>query len=249
MSAPPPVLDLNADLGEGIGDDPAMLTVITSANIACGGHAGDAGTMRTVAARAAKLGVRIGAHPSYCDPENFGRVRQEVDETTLTAQLHTQVSDLIEASTAVGGCVTYLKPHGALYHTAAREPGPARAVVRVAAEMGCAVVGPPGGLMLRLAEERGLSAFAEGFADRGYTATGALVPRTEPGAMLTDPGQVAARVTQLARTGSVTAADGTTVRLPVRTLCVHGDTPGALALARRVRTALEDAGLAPRAFT
>lgn len=249
MSAPPPVLDLNADLGEGIGDDNAMLTVITSANIACGGHAGDAGTMRTVAARATELGVRIGAHPSFVDRENFGRLWQQVDETTLTDQLRTQVTDLIEASTAVGARVTYLKPHGALYHAAAREPGPARAVVRVAAEAGCAVVGPPGGLLLRLAQENGLSAYAEGFADRGYTAAGALVPRTDPRAMLTDPDQVAARVAQLARTGTVTATDGTTAHMPVRTLCVHGDTPGAVFLARRVRAALEDAGLTPRAFT
>src|SRR5699024_5720512 len=126
---------------------------------------------------------------------NFGRVRLEVDEASLTEQLRTQVSNLIAATAAVGAQVTYLKPHGALYHAAAREPGPAGAVVRVAAEVGCAVVGPPGGLMLRLAQENGLPAYAEGFADRGYTAAGTLVLRTDPGAMLTDPDQVAARVT------------------------------------------------------
>ena len=249
MSAAPPVLDLNADLGEGIGDDAAMLTVVTSANIACGGHAGDAASMRAVAARAAALDVRIGAHPSYADRENFGRVQQEVDEDTLTDQLRTQVGDLIQAADAVGAKVTYLKPHGALYHAAARDAAHARAVVRVAAEVGCAVVGPPDGLLLRLAAEQGLPAHAEGFADRGYTPAGVLLPRTEPGAVLTDPDQVAARIDQLARTGSVTATDGTVVQLPVRTLCVHGDTPGAVALARRVRAALEGAGRVPRAFT
>lgn len=249
MSAAPPVLDLNADLGEGIGDDAAMLTVVTSANIACGGHAGDAASMRAVAARAAALDVRIGAHPSYADRENFGRVQQEVDEDTLTDQLRTQVGDLIQAADAVGAKVTYLKPHGALYHAAARDAAHARAVVRVAAEVGCAVVGPPDGLLLRMAAEQGLPAHAEGFADRGYTPAGVLLPRTEPGAVLTDPDQVAARIDQLARTGSVTATDGTVVQLPVRTLCVHGDTPGAVALARRVRAALEGAGRVPRAFT
>ena len=249
MSAAPPVLDLNADLGEGIGDDAAMLTVVTSANIACGGHAGDAASMRAVAARAAALDVRIGAHPSYADRENFGRVQQEVDEDTLTDQLRTQVGDLIQAADAVGAKVTYLKPHGALYHAAARDAAHARAVVRVAAEVGCAVVGPPDGLLLRMAAEQGLPAHAEGFADRGYTPAGVLLPRTEPGAVLTDPDQVAARIDQLARTGSVTATDGTVVQLPVRTLCVHGDTPGAVALARRVCAALEGAGRVPRAFT
>lgn len=249
MSAPPPVLDLNADLGEGIGDDAAMLAVVTSANIACGGHAGDTASMRAAAARAAELGVRIGAHPSYADRENFGRVQHQVDENTLADQLRTQVGDLIQAADAVGGQVTYLKPHGALYHAAARDLAHARAVVRVAAEVGCAVVGPPNGLMLRLAAEYGLPAYAEGFADRGYTGAGALVPRTAPGAVLTDPDQVAARIAQLARTGTVTAADGSAVPLAIRTLCVHGDTPGAVALARRVRAALEDARLAPRPFT
>ncbi|WP_147917803.1 5-oxoprolinase subunit PxpA [Ruania zhangjianzhongii] len=249
MTSAPTVLDLNADLGEGIGDDAAMLTVVTSANVACGGHAGDAGSMRSVCAQAAAAGVRIGAHPSYWDRESFGRNPQEIDEHTLTEQLRTQVSTLIQAATAVGAAVTYLKPHGALYHAAAREPAHARAVVQVAAEVGCAVVGPPGGLMLRLAEARGLLAYPEGFADRGYAVTGALLPRSEPGAVITDPDEVAARVAQLVRTGTMTAADGTSVSLPVRTLCVHGDTPGAVGLARRVRAALEDARLAPRAFT
>ena len=249
MSAAASVLDLNADLGEGIGDDAAMLSLVTSANVACGGHTGDAASMRAVAARAAALGVRIGAHPSYADRENFGRVQHEVDEHTLTDQLRTQVGDLIQAADAVGARVTYLKPHGALYHAAARDPAHARAVVRIAAEGGLAVVGAPDALLLRLAAEQGLPTYAEGFADRGYTGTGALLPRSAPGAVLTDPDQVAAQITQLARTGTVTAADGSAVPLAIRTLCVHGDTPGAVTLARRVRAALEDARLAPRPFT
>lgn len=248
MTSAPTVLDLNADLGEGIGDDEAMLALVTSANVACGGHAGDAATMRSVCARAAELGVRIGAHPSYPDRAGFGRTRQDVPERELTTEIFAQVSNLIEAAHAVGTTVGYLKPHGALYHTAAREEGPARAVVQVAVRTGLAVLGPPGALFLQLAQSSGLEAFTEGFADRGYTSGGTLVPRGQDGDVLTDTDQIAARVFALARTGAIAAVDGTPVPLAVRTLCVHGDTPHAVAITRRVREVLLAAGLSPRAF-
>ncbi|SEF00868.1 5-oxoprolinase subunit PxpA [Ruania alba] len=242
-------LDINADLGEGVGDDAAMLAVVTSANIACGGHAGDADTMTATCAAALSQGVRIGAHPAYPDRENFGRVPVTIGEAALVEELRIQVRNLIEAAAAVGARVSYLKSHGALYHAATRDPGHARAVVTVAAEAGLAVVGPPGALVLDLARAAGLAAVPEGFADRGYTATGALLPRGEPGAVLHDAEEIAERVAHLVRTGAVIADDGTPVPLDVRTLCVHGDTPDAVTIATRVRAALDAAGLSPEPFT
>lgn len=249
MPSPPPALDLNADLGEGIGDDAAMLTLVTSANVACGGHAGDANTMGDVCRRATDLGVRIGAHPAYMDRAGFGRTRQDVPEAELTGQLHTQVSELTDAATAVGASLTYLKPHGALYHAAARDHAHARAVATVAARFRLAVLGPPGALFLSLAEELGLAAYTEGFADRGYTSAGTLIPRGERGDLLTDPETIAGRVKQWAATGEMIANDGARLCLPVRSLCLHGDTPSAVAIGRRVREALAAAGLNPQAFT
>lgn len=243
------VLDLNADLGEGIGDDEAMLAVVTSANVACGGHAGDAASMREVCRQAAALDVRIGAHPAYVDRAGFGRTRQEVSEQELTAQLQTQVSDLIAAAGAVGTDVTYVKPHGALYHAAAIEQEPGRAVATVAARAGLAVLGPPGALFLQLAEDLGLDTYTEGFVDRGYTPAATLVPRGQAGDVLTDVEAIAARVVDLAGTGRITAVDGSRIPLAVRTLCVHGDTAGAVAIASRVREELVASGLTPRAFT
>ena len=249
MTSTPSALDLNADLGEGIGDDEAMLAVVTSANVACGGHAGDVATMRSVCAHASDFGVRIGAHPSYVDRAGFGRTQQHVPEGELAGQLQEQVSALIEAAHDVGTAVTYLKPHGALYHAAARERGPAHAVATVAAREKLAVLGPPGALFLRLAAQMGLETYVEGFADRGYTPAGTLVPRGQNGDVLTDPETVAERVADLARTGEIDAVDGSRIPLPVRTLCVHGDTPSAVAIAHRVREALVAGGLDPRAFT
>ncbi|UFU07712.1 5-oxoprolinase subunit PxpA [Ruania halotolerans] len=242
-------LDLNADLGEGVGDDAAMLSVVTSANIACGGHAGDADTMAATCAVALTHGVRIGAHPAYPDRENFGRAPVVISEAVLTNELRTQVRALIEEASAVGAQVTYLKPHGALYHAATRDPEHARAVVTTAAEAGLAVVGPPGSLLLDLAGRAGLGAVPEAFADRAYTSDGGLVPREQPGAVLHDPIVIAERVMQLLRTGTMIADDGTSVSLDIRTLCVHGDTPGAVAIATHVRAALDRAGLSPVSFT
>ncbi|TDE95952.1 LamB/YcsF family protein [Occultella glacieicola] len=243
------MLDLNADLGEGVGDDEAMLAVVTSANVACGGHAGDPDSMRRVCEAAAARGVRVGAHVAYPDPENFGRTFLDLAEEDLLGHLTDQLGALADVAARAGTRVSYVKPHGALYHAAGSHPPHARAVVRLARAAGLALVGAPGGLDLDLAREAGLGAVAEGFADRAYTPLGTLVPRTEAGAVLHDAATIAARVADLIRTGTMTAVDGTAIRLDVRTLCVHGDTPGAVAIATRVRAELEGAGLAPVPFT
>ncbi|CAM3688188.1 5-oxoprolinase subunit PxpA [Occultella aeris] len=243
------MLDLNADLGEGVGDDAAMLEVVTSANVACGGHAGDRTTMRTVCEQAAALGVRVGAHVAYPDRENFGRTFTDLAEADLLAHISEQLNELADAAAAAGTRVSYVKPHGALYHAAHAHAAHARAVVTLARGAGLAVVGAPGALVLELAQAAGLPGIPEGFADRAYTPLGSLVPRTEPGAVLHDPRAIAARVAGLIRTGTLTAVDGSQVRLDVRTICVHGDTPDSVAIATRVRAELERAGLAPVPFS
>lgn len=244
-----PGIDLNADLGEGMGDDDALLRLVTSANVACGAHAGDDATMRHVCEVAAELGVRVGAHVSYQDTENFGRLFVDVDERSLRAQLADQLARLSEIAAAAGTRVTYVKPHGALYHAATRHEAHARAVVEVARETGLAVVGAPGALDLSLAAAYGLVGVTEGFADRAYATDGSLVPRGTPGAVLHDGVTIAARIAHLAATGTIEAIDGTSLRLDVRTLCVHGDTPEAVRIATMVRAELERAGLTPVPFT
>ncbi|WP_154795015.1 5-oxoprolinase subunit PxpA [Occultella kanbiaonis] len=243
------MLDLNADLGEGMGDDTAMLALVTSANVACGGHAGDRATMRAACEEAAALGVRVGAHVGYPDRDNFGRTFVDLAEAVLLSHISDQLGELTDIAAAAGTTVSYVKPHGALYHAAGSHPPHARAVVTLARSAGLAVVGAPGSLDLDLAREAGLTSIAEGFADRAYTPLGSLVPRTEPGAVLHDPRAIAARVADLTRTGTLTAVDGSRVRLDVRTICVHGDTPGAVAIATRVRAELERVGLTPVPFS
>jgi UPF0271 protein len=249
-------IDLNCDLGEGLdpwlpgdsGLDARLLDVVTSANVACGGHAGDARTMTAVCRVAVERGVTIGAHPSYVDREHFGRRALDVAPAVLRAQVAEQVAALVDVAAAQGGRVAYVKPHGALYNVVARDEEQAAAVLDGVADVGpLPVVGLPASAFLRLAAERGSRAFAEGFADRGYRADGSLVGRTEPGALVTDPGHVAARAVALAG-GEVVAVDGTVVALAVDTLCVHSDTPGAVGLAGAVRRALEGASVAVGAF-
>lgn len=236
-------IDLNADLGEGMGDDASMLDVVSSANVACGGHAGDAGSMRAVCTEAVARGVRIGAHVSYPDVAGFGRVEMDLDGGTLLAQLRRQLEGLTTAAGRVGGEVTFLKPHGALYHRVTRDPEHAEAVVSLAREAGVAVVGLPGSLVLGLAADAGLPAIGEAFADRGYLPDGHLVPRGTPGALLEEPDVVALRMVELARHGTVTANDGTPVRVAASTICVHSDTPGAITIAQAVRRELVAAGV------
>ncbi|VXB26276.1 5-oxoprolinase subunit A [Microbacterium sp. 8M] len=242
-------IDLNADLGETVdgrptADDDAMFAVVSSASIACGGHAGDAASMAAAADRAARTGVAIGAHPSYLDRANFGRVVVAIDPATLRVQ----VADQLAALRAAGADIRYVKPHGALYHAAGSDPGTARAVASavadLAGELGRAV--PILGLGAAIEAEaiaHGLPFRREAFLDRGYRPDGTLVPRGEPGAVLDDPQAAAERAVRLARAGEVIDVDGTIVHVDAHSFCVHGDSPAAVAMARAVRAALDSAGI------
>ena len=286
MTAQNPPLDLNADLGEGCGEgasggDEAMLEVVTTANIACGGHAGDARTMRAACRAAAAHGTAITAHVSYADVAGFGRRFVDLSPEELTDLMVVQAGALQAMARAEGAQVRGVKPHGALYNALAHHEAQAAAVVRALMELGGlplvaapgAVVvraareaglevvlegfadraylpdatltprSTPGAVVVRAAEEAGLEVVLEGFADRAYLPDATLTPRSTPGAVLTDPGQVLAQALSIATEGGVRTADGTWVQLPVRSLCLHGDTPGALALARTVRAGLEEAGV------
>jgi UPF0271 protein len=223
-------VDLNADLGEEITDDEALLAVVTSANVACGYHAGTPAIMRAVCEGAARLGVAVGAQVSYDDRENFGRVALDVAAPVLREQVADQVGTLDAIARSCGTAVRYVKPHGALYHRVVHDEEQAAAVLAGSGDL--PVLGLPGGLLLSLAASAGRRVVLEGFPDRAYTADGGLVPRTEPGAVLTDTETIAARAVELARQESP-ALDS---------LCVHGDTPGAVTHARAVRRALEAAG-------
>jgi 5-oxoprolinase (ATP-hydrolysing) subunit A len=248
-------MDLNADLGEGfgvwrLGDDDALLGVVTSANVACGFHAGDPATMRRVCSRAAAAGVAVGAQVSYRDLAGFGRRFMDVDRAELTDDILYQLAALDGIARVAGTRVSYVKPHGALYNAAVSHEGHAQAVVDavLAYDRRLPVLGLPGSVLLREAEAAGMRPVSEGFADRGYTPAGTLVPRTQPGALVHDPVAVAARALRMAADGVVDAVDGSPVLMPVQSVCVHGDTPGAVEMARAVRTSLAEAGLALRPF-
>jgi 5-oxoprolinase (ATP-hydrolysing) subunit A len=254
-AGPPSSIDLNADLGEGfgawkIGDDDALLGVVSSANVACGFHAGDPSIMRRVCDRAVASGVAIGAHVSYRDLEGFGRRRLDVTPAELRDQILYQVGALAAIAAAAGGRVAYVKAHGALYNVAADDPVVARAVAAAVRDCGAdlAMLCLPGSAQARAAGSAGVPAVAEGYLDRAYDLRGRLVPRGQPGAVIHDAEQVTARALGLAMTGSVLSSDGQVVEVAPRSLCVHGDTPGALDLARRVRHALEEAGITVAPF-
>jgi UPF0271 protein len=243
-------VDLNADLGEGfgawtMGDDEGLLAVVSSANVACGFHAGDPSTMRRVCTWAAAGRVAIGAHVSYRDLAGFGRRRMEVPAEVLRDDILYQLAALSGLAHTAGTSVRYLKAHGALYNQASEEVGVARAVADavVAWDPGLPVLCLPGSTMAAVAADAGLPVVAEGYLDRAYDAGGGLVARREPWAVIDDPAVSVARALEMAQQASVTALDGTRVALDVRSLCVHGDSPGALRLAREVREALEDAGV------
>jgi UPF0271 protein len=239
-------VDLNSDLGEGfgiwrLGDDDALLAIVTSANVACGFHAGDPSTMRRVCATATARGVAIGAQVGYRDLAGFGRRRIDVDPAELRDEVLYQIGAL-----AAFGRVSYVKPHGALYNTAAVDAGHAQSIVdAVLAWPGGAlpVLCQPGSVLAERAAEAGLRVIAEGFVDRAYLPDGRLVPRSQPGAVLHDIDQVVARSLRMAVEGVVEAADGTNIPMPVESLCVHGDTAGAVQMASAVRAALESAGV------
>jgi UPF0271 protein len=224
-------IDLNADVGEGSGEEP-LYRLITSANIACGGHAGDAGSMREAVRLAMAHGVAIGAHPSYLDRDGFGRVSRTLAPEALARAVAVQVGTLLAIADAVGTRVAHVKPHGALYNDAATTSDVALAVAEGVASVSQALilVGLAGSAALGLWRERGFRVAAEGFADRAYAADGTLVPRTSSGALITGSAEAAAQAIGLARGGRCD------------TICVHADTPGAGAIAAAVRLALEDAG-------
>lgn len=241
-------MDLNADLGEGAGADADLLQLVTSASVACGGHAGDSDSMRATAAAAARLGVAVGAHPSYPDREGFGRRDLSLPPSALRDALAAQVDAMREAATQVGTRLLFVKPHGALYNRAATDEAQAAAVVEVAAAAGLALLCPPRSAMEALGRRAGIACFAEAFADRAYLPDGTLAPRSQPGAVLDDADEVAERALRLATERRVVAVDGSVVQVGADSICLHGDTPGAVALARSVRRALEDAGVAVRPF-
>ncbi len=249
------VVDLNADLGESfgawrLGHDDALLTVVTSANIACGFHAGDPLTIRQACASAVTRGVSIGAQVSYRDLAGFGRREMTVPPAELTAEVLYQIAALDGVARAEGGRVSYVKPHGALYNRAAWDPEQAACVADAirSYDPRLPLLTLAGSEAARAAADAGLAVVAEAFADRAYRDDGTLLPRGEPGAVLSDPGHVAARIVEMVTTGTVETVTGNRVALQPRSVCVHGDTPGAVSLARAVRTALEQAGLTLAAF-
>jgi UPF0271 protein len=248
-------IDLNADVGESfgrwrLGDDEALLAVVTSANVACGFHAGDPATLRRTCAAAAANRVVIGAQVSYRDLAGFGRRFIDVAPAELRDDVLYQLGGLAAFATAAGTWVAYLKPHGALYNAVVQHEGQAAAVVAAVLDWGepLAVLGLPGSALLRQAAAAGLRAVPEAFADRGYTSAGTLVPRAEPGALVTEPTAVAARAIRMVTAHEVVAVDGGVVPVAAESICVHGDSAGAVELARAVRAGLESAGVTVRPF-
>jgi UPF0271 protein len=243
-------VDLNSDLGEGsgqwtLGDDDALLDVVTSANVACGFHAGDATTMRRVCARAVERGVAIGAQVGYRDLPGFGRRYIDIEPEALTADVVYQLGALEAFARIAGDRVRYVKPHGALYNAIVHSEEQAAAVVAavVAVDRTLPVLGLPGSVFLRQATEAGLPTVAEAFADRAYTPEGTLVSRRLDGAVLHDPAEIARRCVAMATGDLIADVDGGPLGLRPDSICVHGDTPGAVEIARQVRAALTAAGV------
>jgi UPF0271 protein len=242
-------IDLNADLGEVLDgvptDDAGLVEVVTSANVACGFHSGDAATMRYACDLCVDRAVVIGAQVSYRDREGFGRRFLDIEPAVLTADVLEQLETLDEIAHESGGRVSYVKPHGALYNAIGHHEEQAAAVVTavLAYDGRLPVLGLPGSRWLALAGRAGLRTVREAFADRGYAADGTLVARGEPGAVLTDLRVVVQRCVRLATAGEVVAVDGTVLRVDPDSICLHGDTPGAVSLAHAVRSALTAAGV------
>ena len=249
-------VDLNSDLGEGfgawtLGDDDAMLELVTSANIACGFHAGDPTTLLATCESAATRGVRIGAQVGYRDLAGFGRRFIDMSPKDLTADVIYQIGALDGLARVAGSRVTYVKPHGALYNAIVHHRRQARAVVAavVAYDSSLPVLGLPGSGFLEEAREAGLDVVAEAFADRAYTAEGTLVPRTESGAVLQDPTLVAERVRRMVVDGELDAVDGSTLKVAAASVCVHGDSPAAVDMAVAIRALLESSDVEITPFT
>ena len=248
-------IDLNADLGEGfgvwqLGDDDAMLGIVTSANVACGFHAGDPAGLLRVCRSAAERGVRIGAQVSYRDLAGFGRRFIDIAAEDLVADVVYQIGALQAIAAASGTTVSYVKPHGALYNTIVTDREQAAAVVEAVhlVDATLPVLGMAGSAFFGEAARVGLRTVSEAFADRAYRPDGRLVSRREPGAVLQDPAAIAERVATMVTSGQVTAIDGSRIKVSVESVCVHGDSPGALQIATAVRDRLEAGGADVRAF-
>lgn len=244
-----PAIDLNADLGEGAGEDELVMRHVSSCAIACGGHAGDDDTMRETLRLARAHGVAAGAHPAYPDREGFGRRRMTMSAQALGDAIRGQIEALARIAARLGIGIDHIKPHGALYHEAARDRAIADLLVKAFRGVVGAgrVVGPPAGALRDAARDEGLAYIAEGFADRQYNADGSLRPRGEPGAIILDDDARIRQALALARGEPLALAKGGTLRLQVESLCVHGDSPGAGGAAERLREALEANGFTVRA--
>jgi UPF0271 protein len=242
-------IDLNCDAGEsaaseGLDGDDALFAVVTSANIACGGHAGDASTMKATVFSAMRHGVAIGAHPSYPDRENFGRRSMHVSPAEAEALVFDQIAALQAIANGNGARLTHVKPHGALYNDAARNAALATAIAQAVRRSGIPrLVGLAGSTFVDAARSAGVDFIAEGFCDRLYGYDGHLVSRTIAGSLITDPQTAARQAVDIAMTGAVRTASGGEISVTAQTLCIHGDTPGAVDIARAVRAALEAAGV------
>jgi UPF0271 protein len=249
-----PQIDLNCDMGESfgayrIGADAEVLPHVTSANVACGFHAGDPRTMRETLAAAAAHGVAVGAHPGLPDLAGFGRRAMDVAPQEVYDLVVYQVGALLGFAAAAGVRVQHVKPHGALYNMAAAQPALAEAVARAVRDVdgGLTLYGLAGSHLLSAGAAAGLRTASEAFADRGYLADGSLVPRRRPDALVTDAGEAVRRALRMVREGRVRSVEGEEVPLRADTLCIHGDAPGAAEFARRLREAFVDAGVAVRA--
>lgn len=238
-------IDLNADIGEGCGDDEGILTCVSSASIACGGHAGDEASMRAALRLCARLGVAAGAHPSYPDREHFGRRELGLSPAQAAASMRAQLQALLQLAAEEGVRLRHVKPHGALYNRAADDPELAAALAQAVRDVdpGLAVMGLAGGALLDAARACGLVAIAEGFADRGYGPGARLLSRGQPGALL-DGAQAESQLLSLVMQGGLRDARGAWQVLRVDSVCLHGDSPGALQLAQRLREALRREGIA-----
>ncbi|MEO6651484.1 MAG: 5-oxoprolinase subunit PxpA [Ilumatobacteraceae bacterium] len=248
-------IDLNSDLGEGfgpwsMGDDEAMLGLVTSANIACGGHAGDTETMFRTLSTAARNGVVVGAHPGYLDREGFGRRIIPMTPAETGRLVAAQVGALAAVAALVPVEVAYVKPHGALGNLAARDRDVARAIVEAVVCQGdLGILAISGTELERAARESGATVYSEVFADRGYQPDGQLVPRDRPGAMIDDPDEAADRLLRFLHTGMMPVVDGDPIELAAHSVCVHGDSAGAVAMARLLRERLIADGVEVVAFS
>ena len=241
-------VDLNADLGEGAGNDEALLQLVSSANIACGWHAGDAKTMRQCVRWALAGGVAVGAHPSFPDRENFGRSAMQLPPEEIVANMLYQIGALDAIVRAEGGRLAHVKPHGMLYNQAAKEPELAAALCEAVRlfDPSLRFFGLAGSGMIEAARQAGLAPVEEVFADRGYMPDGSLVPRGRPGALIEDEEEALAQTLSLVRDRRVTAIDGSSVPVNAQSVCLHGDGAHALAFARRIRQRLDAEGIAVR---